>query len=226
MLDLLNSTTDNEIAVIGCVAALHGSAGLMVLSGALFGGRRATNVPLVTEARDWDHGVFLGSIMSSEKTAAAAGRTGQVRFDPFAMLPFMGYNVGDYFAHWLRIGESADPAKLPRLYWVNWFRKDDDGNYIWPGFGENSRVLKWVSERLSGKADATETAIGLVPTLDALDRDGLDLDDSQMARLLAVDELSWEAETALIEEHYALVGDRLPPELLAQLVDLQTRLAD
>ena len=196
------------------------------ISAILFGGRRATNVPLVTEARDWEHGVFLGSIMSSEKTAAAAGRTGQVRFDPFAMLPFMGYNVGDYFAHWLRIGESADPAKLPRLYWVNWFRKDDDGNYIWPGFGENSRVLKWVSERLSSKADATETAIGLVPTLDALDRDGLDLDDSQMARLLAVDELSWEAETALIEEHYALVGDRLPPELLAQLVDLQTRLAD
>jgi len=196
------------------------------ISAILFGGRRATNVPLVTEARDWEHGVFLGSIMSSETTAAAEGRTGQVRFDPFAMLPFMGYNVGDYFAHWLRIGESADPAKLPRLYWVNWFRKDDDGNYIWPGFGENSRVLKWVSERLSGKADATETAIGLVPTLDALDRDGLDLDDSQMARLLAVDELSWEAETALIEEHYALVGDRLPPELLAQLVDLQTRLAD
>ena len=196
------------------------------ISAILFGGRRATNVPLVTEARDWEHGVFLGSIMSSEKTAAAAGRTGQVRFDPFAMLPFMGYNVGDYFAHWLRIGESADPAKLPRLYWVNWFRKDDDGNYIWPGFGENSRVLKWVSERLSGKADATETAIGLVPTLDALDRDGLDLDDSQMARLLAVDELSWEAETALIEEHYALVGDRLPPELRAQLVDLQTRLTD
>jgi len=194
------------------------------ISAILFGGRRATNVPLVTEARDWDHGVFLGSIMSSERTAAAAGTVGQVRFDPFAMLPFMGYNVGDYFSHWLSIGDRAEANRLPRLFWVNWFRRDADGGFLWPGFGENCRVLKWVVERVAGTADAVETPIGLVPTVDAIDRTGLDLDDDAMTRLLAVDPASWGHEVALIDEHYAMVGDRLPKRLDAELDDLRRRL--
>ena len=194
------------------------------ISAILFGGRRATNVPLVTEARDWDHGVFLGSIMSSERTAAAAGTVGQVRFDPFAMLPFMGYNVGDYFSHWLSIGDRAEANRLPRLFWVNWFRRDADGEFLWPGFGENCRVLKWVVERVAGTADAAETPIGLVPTVDAIDRTGLDLDDDAMTRLLAVDPASWGHEVALIDEHYAMVGDRLPKRLDAELDDLRRRL--
>ncbi len=194
------------------------------ISAILFGGRRATNVPLVTEARDWDHGVFLGSIMSSERTAAAAGTVGQVRFDPFAMLPFMGYNIGDYFSHWLSIGDRAEANRLPRLFWVNWFRRDADGGFLWPGFGENCRVLKWVVERVAGTADAAETPIGLVPTVDAIDRTGLDLDDNAMTRLLAVDPASWGHEVALIDEHYAMVGDRLPKRLDAELDDLRRRL--
>jgi len=194
------------------------------ISAILFGGRRATNVPLVTEARDWDHGVFLGSIMSSERTAAAAGTVGQVRFDPFAMLPFIGYNVGDYFSHWLSIGDRAEANRLPRLFWVNWFRRDADGGFLWPGFGENCRVLKWVVERVAGTADAAETPIGLVPTVDAIDRTGLDLDDNAMTRLLAVDPASWGHEVALIDEHYAMVGDRLPKRLDAELDDLRRRL--
>ncbi len=194
------------------------------ISAILFGGRRATNVPLVTEARDWAHGVFLGSIMSSEKTAAATGQTGVVRFDPFAMLPFTGYNVGDYFAHWLEVGERADADKLPRLFWVNWFRRDDDGSFLWPGFGENCRVLEWVLERVAGDGAAAETPIGLVPTLDAIDRSGTDVDDAAMAKLLDVDPSAWEGELAVIEEHYAAVGERLPTELRDQLEDLRTRL--
>ncbi len=194
------------------------------ISAILFGGRRATNVPLVTEARDWDHGVFLGSIMSSEKTAAATGTIGQVRFDPFAMLPFTGYNVGDYFAHWLSIGDKGDPTRLPKLFWVNWFRKDAEGGFLWPGFGENCRVLKWVVERLAGSAAAAETPIGLVPTLDGIDRTGLDLDDATMQQLLAVDPASWDHELALINEHYSMIGDRLPKRLDAELDDLRRRL--
>ena len=180
------------------------------ISAILFGGRRATNVPLVTEARDWEHGVFLGSIMSSEKTAAAAGTVGEVRFDPFAMLPFCGYNMGDYFGHWLRVGQLADPDKLPRMYWVNWFRKDADGKFLWPGFGENSRVLKWVIERLDDKADATVTAIGNVPTPGSLDVSGLDLDGATIENLVAVDNAAWAAELGLIEEHFGFIGERLP----------------
>jgi phosphoenolpyruvate carboxykinase (GTP) len=194
------------------------------ISAILFGGRRATNVPLVTEARDWDHGVFLGSIMSSEKTAAAAGAIGQVRFDPFAMLPFMGYNVGDYFSHWLSIGDRAEASRLPKLFWVNWFRKDADGNFMWPGFGENIRVLKWVTERVAGTGSAIDTPIGLVPTIDAIDRDGTDVDDQTMAQLLAVNPASWSHEVALINEHYAMIGDRLPKRLDAELDDLSRRL--
>ncbi|HJL77590.1 MAG TPA: phosphoenolpyruvate carboxykinase (GTP), partial [Acidimicrobiales bacterium] len=194
------------------------------ISAILFGGRRATNVPLVTEARDWAHGVFLGSIMSSEKTAAAAGRTGVVRFDPFAMLPFTGYNVGDYFAHWLEIGQGADSERLPRLFWVNWFRRDEDRSFLWPGFGENCRVLDWVLQRVDGGGDAVETPIGLVPTVDAIDRTGIDVDDAAMERLLDVDPTAWEAELAMIEEHYDALGERLPAELRRQLEGLRDRL--
>jgi phosphoenolpyruvate carboxykinase (GTP) len=197
------------------------------ISAILFGGRRATNVPLITEARDWEHGVFLGSIMSSEKTAAAAGTVGEVRFDPFAMLPFCGYNMGDYFAHWLKIGRLADETKLPRLYWVNWFRKDPEtGSYLWPGFGENSRVLKWVIERLDGKAGAVETAIGHLPTPDALDTEGLDLSAETLAELLRVDHEAWKAELPLISDHFAFVGERLPEELPKQLDQLEQRLGN
>jgi phosphoenolpyruvate carboxykinase (GTP) len=195
------------------------------ISAILFGGRRATNVPLVTEARDWEHGVFLGSIMSSEKTAAAAGTVGEVRFDPFAMLPFCGYNMGDYFAHWLKIGRLADPSQLPRLYWVNWFRKDPEtGEFLWPGFGENSRVLKWVLERLDGTAAATETAIGNVPAPGALDTDGLGLSPGTLEELLRVDHDAWKAELPLIADHFAFVGERLPEELPKQLDQLEQRL--
>ena len=196
------------------------------ISAILFGGRRATNVPLVTEARDWDHGVFLGSIMSSEKTAAAAGAIGQVRFDPFAMLPFIGYNVGDYFSHWLSIGDRTEAARLPKLFWVNWFRKDAGGRFMWPGFGENIRVLQWVVDRVAGTGSATDTPIGMVPTIDAIDRTGLDVDDETMAHLLSVDPSSWGHEVALINEHYSMIGDRLPKRLDAELDDLRRRLDD
>jgi len=194
------------------------------ISAILFGGRRATNVPLVTEARDWEHGVFLGSIMSSEKTAAAAGATGAVRFDPFAMLPFCGYNMADYFAHWLEVGRNADAEKLPRMYWVNWFRRGDDGSFLWPGFGENTRVLKWVLDRLDGKAEATSTPIGNVPTPDGIDTSGLDLDEETMARLLEVDPESWKTEIALIRDHYAVFGQQLPDELDQQLDKLEEQI--
>ena len=194
------------------------------ISAILFGGRRATNVPLVTQARSWEHGVFLASIMSSEKTAAAAGKVGDVRFDPFAMLPFCGYNMADYFAHWLTIGER-DGAELPGLFWVNWFRKGDDGSFLWPGFGENSRVLKWVLERIAGEGEAVETPIGHVPTVEALDTEGLDLDEGTLRELLAVDAESWRQEIPLIEAHYEKLGDRLPDALRDELDDLEKRLS-
>jgi phosphoenolpyruvate carboxykinase (GTP) len=196
------------------------------ISAILFGGRRATNVPLVTEALDWQHGVFLGSIMSSEKTAAAAGTVGELRFDPFAMLPFCGYNMGDYFGHWLEIGEQTDASKLPKLFWVNWFRKGQDGSFLWPGYGENSRVLKWVIDRLDERADAVETPIGRVPTADALDTSGLDLDPSTLDELLAVDADAWRAEIPQVETHYASIGERLPLALTEELEQLEKRLAD
>jgi phosphoenolpyruvate carboxykinase (GTP) len=196
------------------------------ISAILFGGRRATNVPLVTEAFDWQQGVFLGSIMSSEKTAAAAGTVGELRFDPFAMLPFCGYNMGDYFAHWLEIGQATDAEKLPKLFWVNWFRKGEDGSFLWPGFGDNSRVLKWVVERLEGTADAVETAIGRVPTADALDMSGLDIAPSTVETLLSVDNEAWRQEIPQIEGHYASIGERLPAELRDELNELEKRLAD
>ncbi len=194
------------------------------ISAIMFGGRRASNVPLVTQARDWEHGVFLGSIMSSEKTAAAAGKIGEVRFDPFAMLPFMGYNVGDYINHWIEIGKATDSSKLPKLFWVNWFRKDENGGFLWPGFGENSRVLKWILDRVDGAAQAVETPLGLVPEIDGIDTSGLDLEVSAMQRLLEVDSDSWCEEVPLIEEHLKTIGDRLPEEMTSQLDYLKSRI--
>jgi phosphoenolpyruvate carboxykinase (GTP) len=195
------------------------------ISAILFGGRRATNVPLVTESFDWTHGVFLGSIMSSETTAAQAGAVGKLRFDPFAMLPFCGYNMGDYFAHWLSIGAATTPDKLPRLFWVNWFRRGEDGSFLWPGFGENSRVLKWVVERLSGSAGAVDTPIGRVPASGALDTAGLDVDPETVSRLVEVDPESWRAELPQLEEHYRSLGDHVPQPLRDQLETLEKRLA-
>ena len=193
------------------------------ISAILFGGRRATTVPLVSEALDWEHGVFLGSVMSSEKTAAADGAVGHVRRDPFAMLPFCGYNFGDYFQHWLNIGKR-EGAKLPKLFYVNWFRKDEEGRFIWPGFGENSRVLKWVLNRIAGTAEAVETPIGMVPKIGELDVSGLDLTSEALEALLSVDATEWRNELALIEEHYEAIGDRLPAEMRLQLERLADRL--
>ncbi len=196
------------------------------ISAILFGGRRATNVPLVTQSFDWQHGTFLGSVMSSEKTAAAAGKVGDVRFDPFAMLPFMGYNVGDYIGHWLEMGETLEADKLPKLFWVNWFRKSDEGKFLWPGFGENSRVLKWVLERVAGTGDATETPIGWVPTPDALDTSGLDIDRGTLEQLLSVDKDSWRQEVQLINGHFEFIGERLPQAMKDELENLEKRLAN
>ncbi|HYB30476.1 MAG TPA: phosphoenolpyruvate carboxykinase (GTP) [Solirubrobacteraceae bacterium] len=191
----------------------------------LFGGRRATVVPLVYEARDWEHGVFLGSTMSSEKTAAATGNVGELRFDPMAMLPFCGYNMADYFAHWLEIGRRKG-AKLPRIFYVNWFRKDDDGKFLWPGFGENCRPLAWIFRRLEGKAEANETAIGLVPPAGegGIDTAGLDIDREAIEKLLEVDHDAWMHQLPQMHEHYGKFGHALPRELKAQLTELERRL--
>jgi phosphoenolpyruvate carboxykinase (GTP) len=193
------------------------------ISAILFGGRRATNVPLVTESFDWQQGVFLGSIMSSETTAAQAGAVGKLRFDPFAMLPFCGYDMGQYFQHWLEIGQR-DGADLPKLFWVNWFRKGDDGSFLWPGFGENSRVLKWVVERVAGADNAVDSPIGRVPAPGALDLDGLDIDEETVTELLRVDADSWRAEVPQLEEHYTGIGSTLPQELRDELQELEKRL--
>ncbi|HEU0318216.1 MAG TPA: phosphoenolpyruvate carboxykinase (GTP), partial [Solirubrobacteraceae bacterium] len=190
----------------------------------LFGGRRAGVVPLVTESFDWEHGVFLGSTMSSEMTAAAAGTVGQLRFDPFAMLPFCGYNMADYMAHWLKVGGQADPEKLPKIYYVNWFRKADDGHFLWPGFGENSRVLAWIFRRLEGTADAVDTAIGRLPADGSLDTAGLDIPAGDLAELMRVDEEAWRAQLPQFQAHYARF-DRLPDALAKQLEALEARLA-
>ncbi len=191
----------------------------------LFGGRRGTVVPLVDEARDWAHGVFRGSTMSSEKTAAATGNVGELRFDPMAMLPFCGYNMADYFQHWLTIGRR-DGAQLPRIFYVNWFRKDDDGKFLWPGFGENSRVLAWIFRRLEDKAQANDTAIGLVPPVGegGIDTSGLDIDTAAVEKLLEVDTACWIEQLPQMHEHYGKFGDKLPDELRAQLDELERRL--
>ncbi|MEI6663408.1 MAG: phosphoenolpyruvate carboxykinase (GTP) [Actinomycetes bacterium] len=190
----------------------------------LFGGRRSGVVPLVHEAFDWKHGVFLGATMSSETTAAAAGAMGVLRRDPFAMLPFAGYNMGDYISHWLKIGASADADKLPKIFYVNWFRKDADGRWLWPGFGENSRVLEWVFRRCDGAAGGTETAIGTLPVASDLNIDGLDIDAADLSELLKVDPAEWKAELPSIEEHLDNLGERLPDEMRSQLAALSERL--
>ena len=194
------------------------------ISAMLFGGRRATVVPLVTEAFNWQHGVFLGSIMGSETTAAAAGKVGQLRRDPFAMLPFCGYHMGDYFAHWLKVGAATTPDKLPRLYYVNWFRQDEHGHFIWPGYGENSRVLKWIFERVNGGGKATETAIGRLPAAGALDLKGLDIAPSALDTLMKVDLDGWLEELPTIKAHYEKFGAHLPAGLARELTELETRL--
>ena len=196
------------------------------ISAILFGGRRATTVPLVYEAFNWQHGTFIGSAMSSERTAAAAGTVGELRRDPMAMLPFCGYNMGDYFAHWLQMGKSTDESKLPKIFYVNWFRKDADGGWLWPGFGENSRVLKWIVERVTGKADAVETPLGYLPASGAIDTNGLDVTEEQMAELLNVDAEEWLREIDSIREHYARFGERLPAALSEELAALEARLRE
>ncbi|MAT05434.1 MAG: phosphoenolpyruvate carboxykinase (GTP) [Acidimicrobiaceae bacterium] len=195
------------------------------ISAILFGGRRRTTVPLVTEAFDWEHGVFLGSIMASEKTAAAEGAVGELRFDPMAMLPFCGYNYADYFAHWLTIGKATDPNNLPKIFFVNWFRRDDDGRFLWPGFGENSRVLKWVFERCDGGGEVVDTAIGRLPTKDSLDIDGLDIDDADLDTILSVDAEGWKAAIPQIRDHYAKFGDKLPAQLQMAVDTMEAQLS-
>ncbi|MGC0365865.1 phosphoenolpyruvate carboxykinase (GTP) [Rhodococcus sp. 27YEA15] len=194
------------------------------ISAILFGGRRKTTVPLVTEARDWQHGVFMGATVGSEQTAAAEGKVGTVRRDPMAMLPFLGYNVGDYFQHWIDLGKAADESKLPKVFYVNWFRRGDDGRFLWPGFGENSRVLKWIVERIEHKAAGIDTPIGVVPTAAALDIDGLDVSDADVTEALAVDIDEWKAEIPLIEEWFDFVGEKLPTGIRDEFEALKQRL--
>ncbi len=190
----------------------------------LFGGRRASVVPLVTQSRNWAHGVFMGSIVASETTAAANGAVGKLRHDPFAMLPFCGYNMADYFAHWLSFADRYDEATLPKIFYVNWFRKGEDGRWLWPGFGENSRVLEWVFNRVGDAAEAVETPIGYLPTMDSLDVSGVEVTPEDMAELLNVNVEEWRAEVPGIREYYAMFGERLPHALHAQVDELATRL--
>jgi phosphoenolpyruvate carboxykinase (GTP) len=191
----------------------------------LFGGRRATVVPLVSEAFDWEHGVFLGATMSVETTAAAAGKVGELRFDPMAMLPFAGYNLGDYFAHWLKLGAAADPQKLPKVFLVNWFRKDENGDFIWPGYGENSRVLEWICRRCDGEGETVETPIGLVPAEGDLNLDGAGVGEAEMRQLLTVDPDQVREQLPQVEEFLAQFGDRLPDQIRDQLEALSRRLS-
>ncbi|KJK58841.1 phosphoenolpyruvate carboxykinase [Saccharothrix sp. ST-888] len=194
------------------------------ISAILFGGRRATAVPLVTESFDWQHGVFLGANIASEKTAAAEGTVGELRRDPFAMLPFCGYNMGDYFAHWLKIGRQADAAKLPKIYYVNWFRKNSAGKFVWPGYGENSRVLKWIVERLEGTGEGVETPIGVLPTVEGFDLDGVEIPKDDLDLLFSVDAEIWRQEAALVPAHLELFGDHTPTELWDEYRALVKRL--
>jgi len=196
------------------------------ISAILFGGRRGAVIPLVHEAFDWTHGVFLGAIMSSETTAAAAGAVGQLRRDPFAMLPFCGYNMADYWAHWLSFQERVEPAKLPRIFYINWFRKSADGRFLWPGYGENSRVLEWIFERCAGRGDAVTTAIGYLPAPGAIPTEGLDISPEDMDELLRVDPDEWAAEIPPIAEYFSEFGDQVPEAVRSQLEALRERLAD
>jgi phosphoenolpyruvate carboxykinase (GTP) len=194
------------------------------LDAIFFGGRRRDTVPLVTEARDWQHGVFMGATLSSETTAAAAGQVGVVRRDPMAMLPFIGYNAGDYFAHWIEMGKGADAVKLPKIFYVNWFRRDADGNFVWPGFGENVRVIKWALERIEGTAAAIDTPIGRTPTPEALDVDGLDMSAQAVRDALTVHVDEWRNELRLIEEWFDKIGPALPSSMRDELEALRLRL--
>ena len=194
------------------------------ISAILFGGRRRTTVPLVTQAFDWNHGVFLGSIMASETTAAAGGAVGKLRFDPMAMLPFCGYNMADYFKHWLQVGTKTEASKLPQIFFVNWFRRDEDGRFMWPGYGENSRVLKWVFERLNGTAEANKTAIGYLPNATSLDTSGMQINEADLQAITSVDVDGWREAVPQIRDHYAAFGDRLPNELATALDALEKSL--
>jgi phosphoenolpyruvate carboxykinase (GTP) len=207
-----------------CIAPEWEDPAGVPISAILFGGRRRTTVPLVTEAFDWDHGVFLGSIMASETTAAAAGAVGNLRFDPMAMLPFCGYNMADYFDHWLKVGSSTKSENLPKIFFVNWFRRDEDGRFLWPGYGENSRVLKWIFDRVDGKANATKTAIGYLPSPADIDVSGLDVTDADMSALLSIDSEGWKSALPQMRDHYAQFGSKLPAPLTAALNELESSL--
>ena len=205
-----------------CISSEFNSAAGVPISAIVFGGRRAKTAPLVYQSFNWQHGTFVGSIMASETTAAAAGAVGVVRRDPMAMRPFVGYNMGDYFAHWLNMGKNIPNA--PKIFHVNWFRTDDEGHFIWPGFGDNMRVLLWILDRVDGKVDAKETAIGYVPNVDDINVEGLSVTKETIAELLEVDTASWKQDIENIKEFYALVGDRVPAELYSELDALEKRL--
>lgn len=207
-----------------CIAPEWQDPAGVPISAILFGGRRRTTVPLVTEAFDWDHGVFLGSIMASETTAAAGGAVGNLRFDPMAMLPFCGYNMADYFGHWLKVGAATTSENLPKIFFVNWFRRDEDGRFMWPGYGENSRVLKWIFDRLDGNANATKTAIGYLPSPADIDVSGLNVTDADMNALLSIDSEGWKSALPQMRDHYAQFGAKLPAPLTTALNELESSL--
>ncbi len=207
-----------------CIAPEWQDPAGVPISAILFGGRRRTTVPLVTEAFDWDHGVFLGSIMASETTAAAGGAVGNLRFDPMAMLPFCGYNMADYFGHWLKVGAATKSENLPKIFFVNWFRRDEDGRFMWPGYGENSRVLKWIFDRVDGKANATKTAIGYLPSPADIDVSGLNVTDADMSALLSIDSEGWKSALPQMRDHYAQFGAKLPAPLTIALNELESSL--
>jgi len=207
-----------------CIAPEWQDPAGVPISAILFGGRRRTTVPLVTESFDWDHGVFLGSIMASETTAAAGGAVGNLRFDPMAMLPFCGYNMADYFGHWLKVGAATKSENLPKIFFVNWFRRDEDGRFMWPGYGENSRVLKWIFDRIDGNANATKTAIGYLPSPADIDITGLNVTDADMNALLSIDSEGWKSALPQMRDHYAQFGAKLPAPLATALNELESSL--
>ncbi len=207
-----------------CISSEFNSTSGVPVSAIVFGGRRATTTPLVYQSRDWNNGVFVGSIMASETTAAATGAVGVLRHDPMAMKPFCGYHMGDYFGHWIEMGKILGD-KAPKIFNVNWFRLDEDGKFMWPGFGDNFRVLEWIIKRCEGKADAVETPIGYLPRPEDINLEGLDMDMETLKKILTVDNEKWTAETKEIEEYYKIFGDKLPAELRAELEGLKERLA-
>ena len=206
-----------------CISSEFESQSGVPISAIIFGGRRAKTAPLVYQSKDWENGVFVGSAMASETTAAASGAVGVVRRDPMAMLPFCGYHMGDYFRHWLEMGKKLGD-KAPKIFNVNWFRLDDEGHFIWPGFGDNMRVLNWIIDRCEGKVDAVETPIGFVPKAEDIDLTDLDFDIETLKSILEVDKDTWTKEANEIEEHYKKFGDRLPEELVNQLNTLKANL--